>query len=649
MSDGLGGFGGDAAASDPDGGSTDDRGLSDYDPPDPDPPSGGSSGGSSSGGSSSRDRDDDDPPDGYFNDAPANDPDGGSTDAGGVGGGTRGPEGAYGDAPAAEPPTVTERIDAVVDTVRSGASDTVDDVSSRIDLGFERADAVESGVGSVIDAPGGFLGDVDAPADGTPGTAPDPARFDPDATGPDLSEEALAERGRDYEQEVAAPLAESYAENSAISEFDRLLPGNRAERASQAVAFGGVNAITNVGQNAAGVMATADRIARDTRRANEQGAAGRRQNRQELIGDATTAAVAYGGAVRDDPVGTLGRTTGALLGGAAVGSAGVRGAPRLASRSGGSSAGTRFDGVSSAVDFEDFRSDTRGLLGGGGRRRSDADQEIEQETIEVERMADEDVVDDTTRELEDIPGVSVQNRDTTSQRTRDAVTDDRTVEELEQDIFDILDDDLLDDTQATTTQSAVDAATVGGVSPFAVGAAAGDTRDGMGALVPATDPDALVGAEGFYGDAAVADGVTADADTDADTDAGLVTGVDQPVLEQTLLQERAVVDDATTPATATSTIGDTTGDTTTATDQQLQPVEITGLDLGGRRTRLRPRPDDDNLVDDDPLVSPLGAESADFLNSTVGLDGADDSIVGTLDAVGDRVTDAGDPDDFVGL
>ena len=146
-------------------------------------------------------------------------------------------------------------------------------------------------------------------------------------------EDTLNPGAEAFDERIAETAGETIRDTSPATLIDsQIRGGNPVGRTVENSVRGAVN-IANAPGIAAGLIRTGQRAADDTARVNEQGAAGRRQNRQELAADVVGAATATGAAIQDDPVGTLSRIGGGIIGGAAVGGAasraarGLRGAP----------------------------------------------------------------------------------------------------------------------------------------------------------------------------------------------------------------------------------------------------------------------------------------------------------------------------------
>ena len=150
-------------------------------------------------------------------------------------------------------------------------------------------------------------------------TAPDPGTVGGDGPGVTLDDAA------DAFTAGAETVGDAAAFASPATELDRVLPGEPVRRTVEGVNAGAIDAV-NPAAAAQGIGAAADRVVRDTRRANQQGAAGRRQNRQELAADTLAAATGFAGRVQEDPVGALSRTAGGAVGGTIAGSAVARSA-----------------------------------------------------------------------------------------------------------------------------------------------------------------------------------------------------------------------------------------------------------------------------------------------------------------------------------
>jgi len=195
----------------------------------------------------------------------------------------------------------------------------------------------------------------------------DPAG-DSQSSGPldNLVENTLNPAAEAFDEEVAETAGEAIRSTSPATLVDSQIPGgNPVGRTIENTVRGGVN-VLNAPGIAAGAIRAGQRAADDTARVNEQGDTGRQQNRQELVTDVTGAAAATGAAIQDDPVGTLSRIGGGIVGGAALGGAASRAAraargtpdapdapdtPEGTVPSGRSDVGT--DGVGSILDPDD--------------------------------------------------------------------------------------------------------------------------------------------------------------------------------------------------------------------------------------------------------------------------------------------------------
>lgn len=627
MSDGLGGFGGDAAAADPDGGSTDDSGLSDYDPPDPDPPSGGggSSGGGSSGGGSSRDDDDDGGgglPPGYTRDAPAADPDGGSTDAPSNSGGA----------------TIRERAGGVVDTVRERVSGVTETVSSRVDRGVERAETVSAGIenrvdgiGDGIDGPSGFGGDAAAATSG--GESTDRGAS---SSGPvdEFVTEQLDPRAETYRQEVAEPVGEASASLSPIAQVgDRAVSGTPISDSREEFVTAGVNAANPAGVLAGGIRGGQAVGSAAVRTAQGEGG----EVAEDIQQGATRAAAGAVDAVQDDPVGSISTGAGAVAGGFLTGTAIARGA-----RSGGRAVRAG----------DDFLGDTRAQT--GGRQRS----VTEQETIEVEETIG-DEAQTGSRSIEDIPGVSVQQSsqqqaaseleeqiqrglddfetdtelsplERADQRIpdpdefADPATRQREVEALAQRLRGDLDAQATP--QTTAAVSGQPAALFG--QPTAFGAVGGVGALGATASgAPTEDAFAI-------GDAAASDPLsdtvtTTATDTTADSAGATATGL---AVEQPLMSETATVGTQQTQATATQAAGTAQAQLTAPDTATLQDVTTAAPQLsafgGPTQPRSLPRIDAEDGDESDLAFTPESETAEDVFGS--GIASAEDFLGGDM-------------------
>lgn len=218
-----------------------------------------------------------------------------------------------------------------------------------------------------------------APADGAGPTDADRGTADDRGPLDRFVDDRLDPAAETYDERIAEGAGEFIRDTSPATLVDSQIPGgNPVGRAVENSVRGAVN-IGNVPGIAAGAIQAGQRAADDTARVNEQGAAGRRQNRQELAGDAVGAVTATGQAIQDDPVGTISRLAGGTAAGFGVGGAAsrasrvVRGSPDVdgagsgaAVRTGRSDVGT--GGVDTILDADTVDS-IRGTSGPSRRSR----------------------------------------------------------------------------------------------------------------------------------------------------------------------------------------------------------------------------------------------------------------------------------------
>jgi hypothetical protein len=156
------------------------------------------------------------------------------------------------------------------------------------------------------------------------GVDPSPPDPDPVTTTIDSVEQDLTEAGRDFDRVIASPIGDIAAAVSPIAQAGDAVTGTDEITESRSeLVRGGVN-LVNAPAIAAGGIAAAQRAARDTRRANQEGAAGRRANRRELASDVIGAATATGRALERDPLDTTSRIAGGVVAGGIAGGAASR-------------------------------------------------------------------------------------------------------------------------------------------------------------------------------------------------------------------------------------------------------------------------------------------------------------------------------------
>ena len=275
------------------------------------------------------------------------------------------------------------------------------------------------------------------------GSGPEPQEFQ------ELNRSNLQRRNSQYRENVADPIGTLARKASPASLIDQAIPGNRVGRSVENFTEGAVN-LGNAPAWALGAMSVGERVARDTRRANQDGAEGRRQNRQELANDAIGAAVGTGRAIQNDPFGTLSRIAGSAFAGAAASGAAaraVRGTPDVdgagsgsAVPSGRSNVGT--GGVDSLLDDVDVDA-RRGTSGPSTRSRVEG--EVSRAVDDVaDRLGDSrvaDFLDDTRAQLQQRPASREPDFSDAPDRTRPADAGG-TFEDVRQDALTQLQDDL---------------------------------------------------------------------------------------------------------------------------------------------------------------------------------------------------------------
>ena len=253
--------------------------------------------------------------------------------------------------------------------------------------------------------------EVTAPAVDVRESVADTAVADRDSTepavDPDRSPDRIDRAAEAFRTRVSEPFGETVADATpAAQAADRGAPG----RPGSDFFEGAGTAVAELG-NVPGFVASgrdAFRAGSDTQQV--QGGLGGvatvgvpdPEAQAELGSSVVDSASAAAAEAASQPARTAGTVTGAVLGGF-----GATGAASRAAR-GGRPTGSQFD-------IDDFVRDERAMA--GGRRRSQ-DTDVEQETIAVERMADEDVTQQS-RSLEETPGVTVEqpaDRITTDQQ-----------------------------------------------------------------------------------------------------------------------------------------------------------------------------------------------------------------------------------------
>jgi hypothetical protein len=380
--------------------------------------SGSSSSGSAGGGLAGGGGDSFTGDPGEFDD---DDDDGGSS-SGSAGGGL---DSGAGDTFTGDPDTVTDDPTTPAGPgldPGTGGSTRPEPQRTTIEAGGERVDIPDVGVGS----------------------GPTPSEFG------QIDEASLRQRGETYSEEVGDPIGAAVRRSSPVTEVDRALPGEPVGRSVQGITEGLVS-LGNAPAAAAGAIAATDRAVRDTRRANEEGAAGRRQNRRELASDAIGAATATGAAIQRDPVGTLSRLGGAAVGGAFVGGAAsraLRGTPDAPDApdtpdgtvlSGRSDVGT--GGADSLLDDVDVDAE-RGITGPSTRSRvsGEVSRAVDDATARLGDSRLGDFVEDTRAQLQQ-PRSREPDLGDAPDRTRPADAGG-TFEDVRQDALTQLQDDL---------------------------------------------------------------------------------------------------------------------------------------------------------------------------------------------------------------
>lgn len=537
--------------------------------------------------------------------------------------------------------------DPARDTSDVEFSDRQVKAADQLDSRFENTDiepqdvVVADGTARLTDAAAESVGAAQRGAAGDlvgdPANAPPPPEAETDAPEQQAEPEQQSDLDRlvndrldpaaeTYRQRVSEPAGRALADATPAAQIERRVLGtNRLDRtfesAGTTVAQGG-----NLPGIAAGTIRGAQTVDDAVSRSFDPVVVGgvttgvvvpNPSGQEEVAADAADAGTAAAADAAANPF----RTTGSLIGGAAIGVGSARAA------SGASRRLSQFDGP----DAEEFVRDTRAQT--GGRNRGDSDT-IEQKTITVERMADEDVIDAETREVEDIPGVSVENANRATDVDADA-TDARTVSKLEDDIRSSLDDDLREDTRSTTQlendiQDSLDEDLLEGTQSRQATqtAAAGTVGRGIGAA----EAGAFVGAGTSLDATATADVDTAQqtADTvsalDTDQIADTVAVSDVAVGVTTTIGDTTTIADTTTVADTTAT-ADTTAETTTTTTQQTVGTTLTDI-----TTTRPPRTEPvafGGVEDDLDRFSP-GFDDAQFTNPTQSLDEVDDALAEDL-------------------
>jgi hypothetical protein len=205
-------------------------------------------------------------------------------------------------------------------------------------------------------------------------------------------EEQLQPASESFRENIAEPIGEASATVSPVAQTADAATGTDRFTDSRAdFVSSGVNAL-NVPAALAGGLRVGQRVGTDAGRVvSGEGD----EVVDDLANDATAAAFGLVDSAQSDPLGTVSTIGGAAIGGFGVGTATARGA-----RAAGSAA-RQFDGP----DLGDFRRDSRAQLGTG--RRSSSDSSVEQETIEIEETIGGQEARST--DIEDVPGVSIQN------------------------------------------------------------------------------------------------------------------------------------------------------------------------------------------------------------------------------------------------
>jgi hypothetical protein len=287
-----------------------------------------------------------------------------------------------------------------------GGDDDDSDSSSGSGLGGSIPGAPDDGGGT----DGGGIEPTDpsdAPSASPPSPAPEPDPAPPSTNvdettsgGPldNLVENTLNPAANTFDEQIAETAGEAIRASSPATLVDSQVPGGSpVGRGIENTVRGAVN-VANVPGIAAGAIRAGQRAADDTARANREGAAGRRANRRELASDIVQGATRTGTAIRNDPVATLSRIGGGIVGGAALGGAasraarGLRGTPDAPDTpegtvpSGRSDIGT--EGIDSLLEEVDIDA-RRGTSGASTRSRLEG---------EVSRT-----VDDVTERVENSP------------------------------------------------------------------------------------------------------------------------------------------------------------------------------------------------------------------------------------------------------
>lgn len=568
---------------------------------------GGSSGGSSGGGSDFDDA---------LDDVDRVDDAGGSSDGGGgTAGGGRGPR--FDDDPTntGSAPDPEPEPEPVRETTSVNLSDGLDRAVD-VGTGGPTTGTIPSAIGDAGDAVFG----VDSPDGGAAGEVRDRLNV-----GAERIDGAIVDPIRNSDSGTATSPAPGVGGvgTAADSSFARDVTAETAERLNPARIASDTIGVASAGANfgdflvdedgslgqTADVATTAAGAAPDVARASVESV---RENPRDAAVSVTSGAAAL----------ATGAGAGRLI------SRGARGASQ-AVRSG--------DGF----DVDGLIADNRAQTGGGRRTSTDT---MEQETITVEQMADDDVIGRAAeQDLEDIPGVSVTNRGADTRAQTGAGT--RSADELEADIRDSLDEDLVggvDDAVATTdtTATAVGAAGVGAtigtadtVEPTAgsdTSAVAmsddaveleqfGDQRIGGGTL----SADATAG-----GDTTTADDTTTTDDTTTNT-----TTTTETVTEATTVAETVTAADTIAETTTTA---DLSADIATVEETPGMTTDVSAVGAG-RPQPSRPRTPDLELdePESEESLDPLGAVGADFENPALGVDAASDDIVDSLDELED--------------
>jgi len=246
-----------------------------------------------------------------------------------------------------------------------------------------------------------------------------------DDTGGETGDEpgALDRAARSYTQNVAEPIGEVVGDATPATEIEERVTGTNVTETFVESTATGVAQLGNVPGALAGLRDATERADQDFGRATlDQTTVGPlgstafipTSGTRDVASDLADDTVSVASAAASTPIETAGTAFGAAAGGA-IGSRAAFGAARRARSS------------STARSVDDMVVDQR-IISDGGRQRVD---DIEQETIAIERMADDDGVSRTSEvdDITDIPGVSRgapgQTRSTTTAAQRlEAAVDD---------------------------------------------------------------------------------------------------------------------------------------------------------------------------------------------------------------------------------